>query len=177
MLIANRFISMIPQQETPENSEGYEGFYHLTGLEGEIERTEIKFIIRDFDRKKFEERKKLMKNTTEKINYFYGKGTAELILKDQYYNMREVIEPVKYVVDIAEEAIEHEGIKVKKIPVRGGTDGARLAFMGLPCPNIFAGGHNFHSKFEYIAVHSMEKACEVIVSIAEIVGKRVKSEQ
>lgn len=170
MLIATRFISMIPQQETPENAEGYEGFYHLTGLYGEIEHTEIEYIIRDFDKKRFEERKRVVEETAEKINYHYGKGTAELTLKDQYYNMREVIEPVKYVVDIAEKAISNCGIRPKRVPVRGGTDGARLSYMGLPCPNIFAGGHNFHGKFEYIPIPSMEKACRVIVEIAGIVG-------
>ena len=172
MLIANRFISMLPQQEIPENSEGYEGFFHLTGLHGNIERTEIEYIIRDFDKDGFEERKKLMENTVEKINYLYGKGTLELKLKDQYYNMREVIEPIKYVVDIAEEAIRKCGIRPKMVPVRGGTDGARLSYMGLPCPNIFAGGHNFHGKFEYIPVPSMKKACQVIVEIAETVVKK-----
>jgi tripeptide aminopeptidase len=171
MLIANRFISMLPQQETPENSEGYEGFFHLTGLHGEIERTEIEYIIRDFDKEGFKERKRVIENAAEKINYLYGKGTLELTLKNQYHNMREVIEPVKYVVDIAEESIRNCGIKPKMVPVRGGTDGARLSYMGLPCPNIFAGGHNFHGKFEYIPIPSMEKACLVIVEIAGIVGK------
>ncbi len=172
MLIASRFISMIPQLETPENSEGYQGFYHLTRLHGEIECTEIEYIIRDFDMERFEERKRVVKEATEKINYLYGKGTAELTLKDQYYNMRKIIEQVNFVADIAENAIRNCGIIPKMVPVRGGTDGARLSFMGLPCPNIFAGGHNFHGKFEYIPVPSMEKACQVIIEIARIVGER-----
>jgi tripeptide aminopeptidase len=168
MLIANRFISMLPPQETPDNTEGYEGFFHITGLHGDIERTEIEYIIRDFDADRFAERKKLMEAMAAQINYVFGKGTLELTLKDQYYNMRKIIEPVKYVVDIAEEAIRRAGVTPKTVPIRGGTDGARLTYMGLPCPNIFAGGHNFHGKFEYLPIPSMEKACKVIVEIAGI---------
>lgn len=174
MLIAGRIISMLPQQETPENTEGYEGFFHLTGLRGEIERTDIKYIIRDFDREVFAMRKKVIEGAVEKINYLYGKGTAELTIRDQYYNMKEVIDPVEFVTDIAEEAISRAGVRPKRVPVRGGTDGARLGYMGLPCPNIFAGGHNFHGKFEYIPIPSMEKACKVIIEIAGIVAGRGK---
>lgn len=171
MLVSNRLISMLPSGETPENTEGYEGFYHLTGTRGNVERTEIEYIIRDFDPDLFRERKKTMERVIKKINEEFGKGTAEIELKDQYYNMREIIEPVKYVVDIAEEAIRKSGLSPKIVPIRGGTDGARLSFMGLPCPNIFAGGHNFHGKFEYIPTASMGKACEVIVEIVSAVGK------
>ena len=177
MLIANRFISLLPSQETPENTEGYEGFYHLTGIKGDVEHTEIEYIIRDFDADKFSERKKVMEQAAVKINDEYGMGTVDLELKDQYYNMRKVIEPVKYVVDIAEKAILNSGIQPKIVPIRGGTDGARLSFMGLPCPNIFAGGHNFHGKFEYIPTKSMGKACEVIVGIVESVGKKAVGNQ
>lgn len=171
-LIANRFISLLPTQETPENTEGYEGFYHLTGIKGDVEHTEIEYIIRDFDPYRFSERKKVMESAVKRINEEYGAGTADLELKDQYYNMRKIIEPVKYVVNIAEEAISKSGVIPKIVPIRGGTDGARLSFMGLPCPNIFAGGHNFHGKFEYIPTASMGKACEVIVGIVESMGKK-----
>ncbi len=177
MLIASRFISMLPKLETPENTEGYEGFFHLTGLNGMIERTDLEYIIRDFDRDAFDMRKRVLEGAAEKINYLYGRGTVELTIKDQYFNMKEVLEPVKYVADIAEEAMRRVGVTSKRIPIRGGTDGARLSFMGLPCPNIFAGGHNFHGKYEYIPVQSMEKACKVIVEIAGIVRSRVNSEQ
>lgn len=176
-LIANRFISMLPPQETPENTEDYEGFYHLTRIKGDVEHTEIEYIIRDFDPEKFSERKKVMEQVAEKINEEFGKATVELELKDQYYNMREIIEPVKYVVDIAGKAIIKSGVIPKIVPIRGGTDGARLSFMGLPCPNIFAGGHNFHGKFEYIPTKSMGKACEVIVGIVEDVEKKVVGDQ
>ena len=165
MLIANRFISLIPPEEVPEKTEGYEGFYHLTRIHGNVEQTELEFIIRDFNMQRFGERKGVMAEVAEKINNEYGAGSVELELKDQYYNMREIIEKSEYVTDIAEKAIAGAGVTPKIIPIRGGTDGARLSFMGLPCPNIFAGGHNFHGKFEYIPIPSMVKACEVIVGI------------
>jgi tripeptide aminopeptidase len=171
LLIASRFVSMFPIQETPENTEGYEGFFHLTGIRGDVEHTEVEYIIRDFDPLRFGERKKLIEKLADKINVEYGKGTLNLVLKDQYYNMREIIEPVKFIVNIVEDAIAKTGVAPVIIPIRGGTDGARLSYMGLPCPNIFAGGHNFHGKFEYIPTTSMEKACRVIVEIAAITGK------
>jgi len=169
MLIASRFISLLPPEEVPEKTEGYEGFYHLTRISGNVEKTEMEFIIRDFDREKFGERKNTIDETANRIIDEFGAGSVEVELKDQYYNMREVIEKSGYVVDIAEKAIEETGVMPKIVPIRGGTDGARLSFMGLPCPNIFAGGHNFHGKFEYIPIPSMVKACE---AIAGIVGRK-----
>lgn len=168
--IANQLITMLPRHETPEHSENYEGFYHLTNIKGNVEQTELEYIIRDFNRDRFEDRKKELQHIVNKINAEFGSGTAEITLTDQYYNMREKVEPVKYIVDIAEEAMLDCNVTPKIVPVRGGTDGARLSYMGLPCPNIFGGGHNFHGKFEFIPTHSMEKACRVIVSIISKVG-------
>jgi len=171
VLIANQLIGMLPANEVPEHTEGYEGFYHVTRLNGSVEKAEIEFILRDFTGEGIENRKSNLQNIVKQINANFGEGTAELALTDQYFNMREKIEPVKHIVDIAAEAMRESGIKPLIVPIRGGTDGARLSFKGLPCPNIFNGGHNFHGKFEYIPTHSMAKACEVIVKIVEKVGQ------
>ncbi len=170
--IANQLITMLPRHETPEHTDGYEGFYHLMSLNGDVEKTEMMFIIRDFKRDRFEDRKKEMEHLIRKINAEYGEGTAEVEIKDQYYNMREKVEPVMYVVDFAKQAMEEVGVKPIVKPIRGGTDGSRLSYMGLPCPNIFAGGHNFHGRFEFIPVQSMQKAVEVILKISELVAKK-----
>jgi tripeptide aminopeptidase len=167
--IANQLIMMLPRHETPEHSDGYEGFYHLMSFNGDVEKTEMQFLIRDFKRDRFEDRKKEMQHLVNKVNHEFGEGTMELEIKDQYYNMREKIEPVMYIVDLAEKAMREVGVVPNIKPIRGGTDGARLAYMGLPTPNIFAGGHNFHGRFEFLPVPSLEKAMEVILKIAELV--------
>ena len=167
MRVAHQFVSMLPRHETPEHTEKYEGFYHLVGMEGTVEKSSLSYIIRDHDRDRFERRKKEMQHLVNKINAEFGEGTATLELRDQYYNMREKVEPVMHVVDLAFEAMEAVGVKPNVKPIRGGTDGSRLSYEGLPCPNIFAGGHNFHGKYEYIPTNSMEKAVEVIVGIVK----------
>jgi tripeptide aminopeptidase len=176
MLIANKFISKLPKEEVPEKTTGYEGFFHVTGISGSIEETTVQLIIRDHDRKKFEKRKKLIKKITEKINrkYYkqYGEDIAVAEVKDQYFNMKEKVEPVMHIVDIAERAMKDLGISPIIKPIRGGTDGSQLSYMGLPCPNIFAGGHNFHGKYEYVPVESMQKAVEVIVRIAQLTAEK-----
>lgn len=169
--IANTFTSMLPRWETPEHTEGYEGFYHLISIEGNVEKTVVTYIIRDHDRDRFERRKKELEHLVRKINNEYP-NCAEIDIKDQYYNMREKIEPVKYVVDIAEEAMRNVGVTPHVVPIRGGTDGAQLSFKGLPCPNIFAGGLNFHGRYEFVPIPSMEKAVDVIVEIARLVAQR-----
>ena len=169
--IANTFTSMLPRWETPEHTEGYEGFYHLISIEGNVEKTVVTYIIRDHDRDRFERRKKELQHLVRKINNEFPNST-EIDIKDQYYNMREKIEPVKYVVDIAEDAMRNVGVTPHVVPIRGGTDGAQLSFKGLPCPNIFAGGLNFHGRYEFIPIPSMEKAVDVIVEIARIVAQR-----
>ncbi len=169
--IANQFAIMLPRWETPEHTEGYEGFYHLISIEGSVEETTMTYIIRDHDRDRFERRKKEFEHLTRKINHEYP-GVASLEIKDQYYNMREKIEPVKYVVDIAEEAMRLSDVTPKVVPIRGGTDGAQLSFKGLPCPNIFAGGLNFHGRFEFVPISSMEKAAQVIVEIVKLVEQK-----
>lgn len=169
--VANRFISLLPENEAPEHTEGYEGFYHLIGMNGEVEQTTVSYIIRDHNRAQFELRKQRMERLVTFINAEYGEGTATLELHDQYYNMREKIEPVMHVIDIAFEAMKAAGVEPRVKAIRGGTDGAQLSFKGLPCPNIFAGGLNFHGRFEFVPIQSMEKAMNVIVKIAEIVAK------
>lgn len=167
--IAHEFAAMLPRSETPEHTEGYEGFYHLVGFNGNVESTLLSYIIRDHDRDRFERRKKEMVHLVNKINAQYGEGKATLDMKDQYYNMREKIEPGNmHVIRLAFAAMEAVGVTPHVIPIRGGTDGARLSYMGLPCPNIFAGGLNFHGRFEFIPIPSMEKAMQVILKIAEI---------
>ncbi|MDD2994769.1 MAG: peptidase T [Bacteroidia bacterium] len=172
MRVAHQFVSMLPRHETPEHTEKYEGFYHLVGMEGSVEQSSLSYIIRDHDRDRFERRKKEMQHITNKINAEFGEGTATLELRDQYYNMREKVEPVMHIVDLAFEAMESVGVKPNVKPIRGGTDGSRLSYEGLPCPNIFAGGHNFHGRFEYVPVQSMEKAMMVVVKIAELLAKK-----
>ncbi|MDE5568120.1 MAG: peptidase T [Muribaculaceae bacterium] len=170
MRIANQFIIMLPRWETPEHTEEYEGFYHLVGMDGSVEQTVLTYIIRDHDRDRFERRKKELEHLARKINHEFP-DCCTLEIKDQYYNMREKIEPVMHIIDIAEEAMRLEDITPRVVPIRGGTDGAQLSFKGLPCPNIFAGGLNFHGRYEFVPIPSMEKAEMVIVRIAELVGK------
>lgn len=169
--IANQFISMLPRHETPEHTTGYEGFYHLIGIQGEVEQTTVTYIIRDHDRNKFENRKAEMAHLVRKINAEFGEDTATLELRDQYYNMREKIEPVMHIIDVAFEAMKQAGVEPKVKAIRGGTDGAQLSFKGLPCPNIFAGGLNFHGRYEFVPIQSMEKAMNVIIKIAELVAR------
>ena len=168
--VANKFATMLPESETPEHTEGYEGFYHVVGVEGSVEETTLTYIIRDHDRARFEARKKELEHLTCKINEEFP-GVATLDMKDQYYNMREKIEPVMHVIDIAKQAIENVGVTPKVQPIRGGTDGAQLSFKGLPCPNIFAGGLNFHGRYEFVPGSSMEKAAQVVVEICKLVKK------
>jgi tripeptide aminopeptidase len=174
MLIANDFINALPHGEIPQETKGYEGFFHVHQLNGTIEETVLEIIIRDHDPKKFKKRKEHIHSITKKINKQFAKQFgADIVvceIKDQYYNMKEKVEPVKFIVDLAEQAMKDLGIKPIIKPIRGGTDGCRLSYMGLPCPNIFAGGHNFHGKYEYVPVESMQKAMEVIVRIAELVA-------
>ena len=165
MRIANHFATMLPRWETPEHTQGYEGFYHLIAMNGSVEETTLQYIIRDHDRARFESRKREIEHLARKINQEYGEGTVEVELRDQYYNMREKVEPVMHIVTLVEEAMKEVGVTPKVQPIRGGTDGARLSFEGLPCPNIFAGGVNFHSRFEYLPIPSMEKAMQVILQI------------
>ncbi len=172
MLVANYLMSLLPADETPATTEGYEGFYHLVGLQGEVEQTTLSYIIRDHDRARFEARKRVMQSLVEQVNAHYGEQLVSLDMKDQYYNMREKIEPVMYVVDIAKQAMEAAGITPKVKAIRGGTDGAQLSFKGLPCPNIFAGGLNFHGRYEFVPIQSMEKAMQVVVKISELVANR-----
>ena len=172
MRIATQFATMLPRHETPEHTEGYEGFYHMTNVEGTVEKTTITYIIRDHDRDKFERRKKEFQHLANKINAEFGENTATVEIRDQYYNMREKVEPVMHIVDLAFEAMTANGIEPIVKPIRGGTDGARLSFEGLPCPNIFAGGHNFHGRFEYLPIQNMEKAMGVIVKIAELLEQK-----
>ncbi len=176
MLLASRFVATLPQDEVPERTSGYEGFYHVTGINGSIEETTVQLIIRDHDKEKFEARKKRVAEIAEEIsNDFmeqYGEPVAVAVIKDQYFNMKEKVVPVFHIVDIAEQAMKDLGITPLIKPIRGGTDGCQLSYMGLPCPNIFAGGHNFHGKYEYVPVESMQKATDVIVKIAELTAEK-----
>lgn len=169
--VANQFAIMLPRWETPEHTQDYEGFYHLVGIEGSVEQTVMTYIIRDHDRDRFERRKKELEHLTRKINNEFP-GVAAIEIKDQYYNMREKIEPLMHIIDLAKQAMENMGVTPKVQPIRGGTDGAQLSFKGLPCPNIFAGGLNFHGRFEFVPVPSMEKATEVIVEMCRLVAKK-----
>ena len=171
MRIANQFVIMLPRWETPEHTEGYEGFYHLVSMEGTVEQTVLTYIIRDHDRDRFERRKKELEHLARKINNEFP-GCCSIEIKDQYYNMREKIEPMMHIIEIAEEAMVRMDVKPKVQPIRGGTDGAQLSFKGLPCPNIFAGGLNFHGRYEFVPIPSMEKAVGTIVEIAKIVGEK-----
>jgi tripeptide aminopeptidase len=168
LLVANEFNNMLPVEQRPEFTSNYEGFFHLTKLEGTVENSILEYIIRDHDRKKFDDKKTLMNDIASLLNKKYPAGTIKLELEDQYFNMREKIEPVFHILETARKAMEDLGIKPKIIPVRGGTDGSRLSYMGLPCPNIFTGGHNFHGKFEYIPLESMVAATNVIIRIVEL---------
>jgi tripeptide aminopeptidase len=175
MLIANQFISKLPKKEVPEKTKDYEGFFHVTDIQGSIEETIISIILRDHSAKKFKKRKEQLHQITAEFNQKYAKKLGEDIIvteiKDQYYNMKEKVVPVFHIVKIAEKAMKELGIKPIIKPIRGGTDGCQLSYKGLPCPNIFAGGHNFHGKYEYVPVESMVKATEVIVKIAELTAK------
>lgn len=166
--VANQFAIMLPRWETPEHTQDYEGFYHLVGIEGSVEQTVMTYIIRDHDRDRFERRKKELEHLARKINNEFPE-VVTLEIKDQYYNMREKIEPVMHIIDLVKQAMENVGVTPKVQPIRGGTDGAQLSFKGLPCPNIFAGGLNFHGRFEFVPVSSMEKATSVVVEICKLV--------
>ena len=172
LLVANEYASLLPANETPGTTEGYEGFYHLIGMEGEVENTVLSYIVRDHDREKFEARKQALLNYAAQLNEKYGKGTVTVELKDQYYNMRQQVEPLMHIIDIAFAAMQEAGVTPKVKAIRGGTDGAQLSFKGLPCPNIFAGGLNFHGRYEFVPVQSIEKAMNVVVKIAELTAKR-----
>lgn len=169
--VANNFMAMLPRWETPEHTEGYEGFYHLVGITGTVEETTLTYIIRDHDRKRFESRKKEIEHLVRKTNTEFP-GCCTVEIRDQYYNMREKIEPVMEIIGYVEDAMRQAGLEPKVQPIRGGTDGAQLSFKGLPCPNIFAGGENFHGRFEYVPIQSMEKATETIVNICRIVAEK-----
>ncbi|MGZ4160753.1 MAG: peptidase T, partial [Neobacillus sp.] len=166
--IAMELNSKLPSEEAPEHTEGYEGFYHLISFNGDVEQTNLHYIIRDFDKEKFNQRKKTIENVVNELQAKYGKDNILLELKDQYYNMREKIEPVKEIVDIAYEAMKNLDIEPDIKPIRGGTDGSQLSYMGLPTPNIFTGGENYHGKFEFISVDNMIKATNVVVEIAQL---------
>jgi tripeptide aminopeptidase len=174
MYIATDFINSLPRLETPEHTEGYEGFFHLHSMTGDVEETVLKYIIRDHDKAHFEARKEMVQKLTKELNTRYDRDVIVTEIKDQYYNMKEKIEPVMHIVDIAEEAMKQLGIKPLIKAIRGGTDGSQLSYMGLPCPNIFAGGHNFHGRYEYVPVESIIKATEVICKIAEITQEKAK---
>lgn len=168
IIIAMELNGMLPVQQRPEFTQGYEGFFHIIGINGAVEQAYVQYIIRDHSMPKFEQKKRLITQVVDFINAKYGEGTATLELKDQYYNMREEVEPHYHIVEKAIKAMEMAGIKPMVQPIRGGTDGARLSFMGLPCPNVFAGGHNFHGKLEYLPLQSMEKAQEVVLNIISL---------
>lgn len=174
IFIAQDFINSLPRLESPEHTEGRQGFFHLSDIKGDVEETRLEYIIRDHEREHFEARKQMMEDLAIDICTQYESDCVEVSIRDQYFNMREKVEPVKHIVDLAEKAMLAVGIQPIIKPIRGGTDGAQLSFMGLPCPNIFAGGHNFHGKYEYVPVESMQKAVEVIVKIAELTAKKKK---
>lgn len=174
MYIAQDFINSLPRLETPEHTEDRQGFFHLTDITGDVEETTLKYIIRDHDKGHFEARKEMIKNLVDELNSQHEKEIISIEIKDQYYNMREKVEPVMHIVDIAEEAMKKLNISPIIKPIRGGTDGSQLSFMGLPCPNIFAGGHNFHGRYEYVPVESMQRATEVIIKIAELTSEKHK---
>ena len=174
LLVANEFVALLPENEIPARTEGYEGFFHLTGMKGDVENTILTYIVRDHDRGKFEDRKKLMMENAEILNGKYGQGTVTVTLKDQYYNMRQQVEPLMHIIDLAFAAMQEAGVEPKVKAIRGGTDGAQLSFKGLPCPNIFAGGLNFHGRYEFVPVQSIEKAMKVVVKIAELTARRYR---
>lgn len=170
-LLAVELASMLPADQRPETTEGYEGFFHLTTMVGSVEQAVLQYIVRDHSRELFEQKKQLLEQITAQLNKKYP-GMVSLEMHDQYYNMREIVEPKKYIVDLASEAMEAVGVKPQIKPIRGGTDGARLSFMGLPCPNLFTGGHNFHGRYEYIPIPSLQKSMETVVKIAELVATK-----
>lgn len=170
-LLAVEFASMLPADQRPETTEGYEGFFHLTTMVGSVEQAVLQYIVRDHSRELFEQKKQLLEQITAQLNKKYP-GMVSLEMHDQYYNMREIVEPKKYIVDLASEAMEAVGVKPQIKPIRGGTDGARLSFMGLPCPNLFTGGHNFHGRYEYIPIPSLQKSMETVVKIVELVATK-----
>ena len=172
MYYASQFIEALPKNETPEQTEGYEGFYHLHSMEGKVDATELSYIVRDHDRTKFEARKRYLLDLVDSLNKEIGHMVYQIETKDQYYNMKEMVVPVMHIVDIAEAAMKELNIKPLIKPIRGGTDGSQLSFMGLPCPNIFAGGHNFHGRYEYVPLESILSAIKVICKIAELTQKR-----
>ena len=172
MLIANEFIAALPANETPATTEGYEGFFHLLAMKGEVEHTELTYIIRDHNREKFEARKALFAEIAKRLNEAHGEELVAVEVKDQYYNMREKVEPLMHIIDIAFAAMTEAGVEPKVKAIRGGTDGAQLSFKGLPCPNIFAGGLNFHGRYEFAPIQSIEKAMNVVVKIAELTARR-----
>src|SRR5690554_3806313 len=180
MYIATDYINSLPRLETPEHTEGREGFFHLHNIEGTVDETKIQYIIRDHDMEHFEARKEMMQELANDINEQHQREAVTVEIKDQYFNMKEKIKPVMHIVKIAKKAMEQAGIEAIMKPIRGGTDGSQLSFMGLPCPNIFAGGHNFHGRYEYVPVESMIKATEVIVNIAKLTAldiDRFKAEE
>ena len=171
MYIATDYINSLPRLETPEHTQDRQGFFHLYSVTGEVDSTQLQYIIRDHDKEHFEARKEMMLKLADELNSQLGQPCVSVEIKDQYFNMREKIEPVMHIVDIAQKAMQQAGIKPLIKPIRGGTDGSQLSFKGLPCPNIFAGGHNFHGRFEYVPVESIQKAIEVIINIAQLVGE------
>ncbi len=170
-LLAAEFIGMLPADERPETTEGYQGFYHLTGMQGQTEQAKLSYIIRDHDRERFEDRKRFVKKCADQMNEKYGEGTVEAVISDQYYNMKEKIDPQMHVIDLVLKSMQEVGVAPKVKPIRGGTDGAQLSFKGLPCPNIFAGGINFHGPYEFVSIQSMEKAMQVVVKICELTAR------
>lgn len=170
--VATELVQKMPAMEVPEATEGYEGFFHLTGIEGGVEKATVQYIIRDHDRQRFEDRKAMLRGLVQGMNLKYGGEILQLTLNDQYYNMREKVEPMMHIIDTAYEAMEQAGVTPKVKPIRGGTDGAQLSFMGLPCPNIFAGGLNFHGAHEFLPVPNLEKASEVVVNIIRLTAEK-----
>ena len=175
--VAMEIDSMLPKNERPETTEGYEGFYHLTNMEGKVEKATVKYIIRDHDKAKFQQRKDTMLDIVKTINDKYGPSTVDIEIKDSYCNMREIVEPQYHIVEKAIQAMKDSGVEPKIRAIRGGTDGAWLSYKGIPCPNIFAGGHNFHSRYEYLPVESMEKAAEVIIRLITLYGQESNTQQ
>ena len=169
--LAAEFAKLLPEDETPETTEGYQGFYHLTGIQSSVEEARLAYIIRDHDRDRFEERKRIIQRCVDQMNERYGEGTVTCVVSDQYYNMKEKTDPQMHVVDIVLHAMQQVGVSPRVKPIRGGTDGAQLSFRGLPCPNIFAGGVNFHGPYEFVSIQSMKKAMQVIVQICQLVGE------
>ena len=166
-IVAHEFISMLPEDERPETTDGYQGFYHLTGMEGCCEKAQLSFIIRDHDHERFDERKATMRKVAERLNQRYGDGVCHVVIADQYYNMLEKIQPVSHIIECAKEAMLKAGVTPKVQPIRGGTDGAQLSFKGLPCPNLFTGAVNFHGPYEFISVQVMEKATKTIINLCQ----------